>query len=192
MLDQDGASPGLSSKPKSSRRRTTRNAVSGLILLAIIVWAANFVLIGNPIREELNSDSRNEAYSLTGHYRYYVDISTLVLDLRRVDAAAPVDLFRGLFQAAKAMHESGHTFSRIVLARSRTPVFMMKGDDFEELGKEQALGQNPVYLIRTLPQKLYRLDGESAFGSWTGGLLSVVGRQMEDANRAASEWAGGR
>jgi len=175
-----------------TRRKVLRFSVFGLLVLLLLVGASNFFLIGTPIKEALASDSRNERYRLVGHYRYYVDRSTLVLDLRRANAAAPADLFRGLFQCAQAMYEADRTFSWIVLARSRSAVFVMSGEAFYELGTTYALGENPVFLIRTLPEKLHHPDGSRAYGTWSGGLLGVALRQMEDANAAAALWARGR
>jgi hypothetical protein len=86
----------------------------------------------------------------------------------------------------------GWTFEKVVLARAGTPVFLVKGAEFSTIGAEFGAGQNPVYLIRTLPEKLFRPSGEAAFGRWQGGLLGVLGKQMEDANEAARQWAAGR
>lgn len=102
-----------------------------------------------------------------------------------------MDLLRGLFQAAKVLHEDGRSFSKVVLERSGKPMFMMEGSAFAELGSEFGAGQNPIYLVRTLPEKLHHPDGTSAFGSWTGGWLGVMGRQMEDVNKFALEWVQG-
>src|SRR6185503_21332606 len=99
-------------------------------------------------------DARNAGFTVSAHYRFYLEPSTLVLDLRDVSAAAPIDLFRGLFQSAAALASNGRRFTRVILARAGTPVFMITGEDFEELGVEFAGGQNPVFLIRTLPEKL--------------------------------------
>jgi len=99
--------------------------------------------------------------------------------------------FRGLFQSAKALHLSGRRFDRVVLARSGKPVFAMTGDSFVSLGEELEAGQNPIFLIRTLPEKLHDPDGNPAFGRWEGGWLGVMGKQMEDVNQAARQWIGG-
>jgi hypothetical protein len=120
-----------------------------------------------------------------------MDPNELILDLRKVDSAAPVDLFRAIFQSAKAMNTSGHTFKRIVLERAGKSVFLMKGDDFDTLGIEVASDQNPMYLIRTLPEKLYKNNGEPAFEHWEGGIFGVLGKQMEDVNVAARTWGMG-
>jgi hypothetical protein len=99
-------------------------------------------------------------------------------------------LFRGVFQSAQALYDAKRSFDRVILARDGTPVFVMKGEEFLQIGMEYGAGQNPVYLIRTLPEKLYRPSGKPAFGRWEGGLLGVLGKQMEDATNAAKQWAG--
>lgn len=47
---------------------------------------------------------------------------------------------------------------------------------------------NPVYTIRTLPEKLRRPDGSRAFSVWTGGMIGVLGAQMDDVNNFAGQW----
>ena len=164
--------------------------VSLPVLVVLITWTLNYMLVDQPVQTRLKEDPRNSVYSLQARYDYYIDFSTLILDLNSVEGGvAPVDLFRGLFQSAEALHKSGRTFDKVVLARSGTPVFLMKGDEFSTIGAEFEAGQNPVYLIRTLPEKLFRPNGVEAFGRWEGGLIGVLGKQMEDANEAAKLWA---
>lgn len=175
----------------AKRRPRWPIAVAAFALLLGSMWLGNRVLVGGPVANELDSDTRNQGYSMGAHYRYYIDPTTLVLNLSDVQKAAPVDLFRGLFQSAKALHSSGRRFDRVVLARSGTPVFVMTGDSFLALGEEFRAGQNPIFLIRTLPEKLYQPDGKPAFGRWEGGWLGVMGKQMEDATQAAQQWMEG-
>ncbi len=120
-----------------------------------------------------------------------VQPSTLVLDLTRADAVSPADLIRGTFWAAETLYQAGRRFDHVVLARRGTQVFLMSGQDFATLGANVAGGENPVYLVRTFPQALRRPDGSAAFGSWTGGLLGVLSREMEDVTDAAREWVNG-
>ena len=176
-----------------SKRPFVRRAVLPFLLVALAIAAVlgtNAWFVGRPVRDALAGDPRNSGFSLHAHWAYYVQPSTLVLDLTRVDNAAPVDLLRGTFRAAEAMQRGGRTFDRVVLARAGTPVFFLTGEDFRTLGANVAIGENPVYLVRTFPEKLHRPDGSSAFGTWTGGLLGVVSKQMEDVTSAAREWAG--
>jgi hypothetical protein len=162
-----------------------------LLCVVLFTWGLNYTLVDRGVSQALNADARNAGYSLSAHYRFYIDPSTLVLDLHDVSAAAPLDLFRGLFQSASALASSGRSFDHVILARGGTPVFLMTGDDFRELGVEYSGGQNPVYLIRTLPEKLYKPSGEAAFGHWEGGMLGVLGKQMQEATEAGRSWAGG-
>jgi hypothetical protein len=175
--------------PKRTSR--WRIAAAAFALLLGGIGLGNYALIGSPVARELDSDTRNNGFSMRAHYRYYVDPTTLVLNLSDVQRAAPIDVFRGLFQSAKALQLSGRRFDRVVLARSGKPVFVMTGDSFLSLGEEFRAGQNPIFLIRTLPEKLHDPDGNPAFGRWEGGWLGVMGKQMEDVNQAARRWIGG-
>ena len=42
--------------------------------------------------------------------------------------------------------------------------------------------------MRTFPENVYRPDGARAFDSWTGGVLGVLGKQMEDFNEFHKQW----
>jgi hypothetical protein len=173
------------------RGRRALNALGAIALLGVAVYTANYFLVGRPVANALDEDSRNEGYTIKAHLRFYVDPTTLVLDLTSIEHASPADLIRGLLNGSAALHKSGRRFNRVILARSHNEVLYIEGDDFEELARESEMGENPVYLVRTLPEKLHKPDGRQAFGSWSGGLLGVVARQMEDVNAAAHEWATG-
>ncbi len=188
--------PSLNLQSTSSPSRITSNAARYLIyalgfaILAYgLVRGCNHILVGNPVAKRLQSDPRNNTFSLAAHYDYYLNTSTLVLDLSHTENSSPADLFRGIFQSAEALSDSGQSFEWVVLARTGETVFLLTGADFFELGREFALGQNPVYLIRTFPEKLYNVNGERAFSRWEGGILGVLGKQMSDANDAARIWA---
>ena len=178
----EGGSPG-------SVRRIVVWLGAGLIAACGLVFSANHFLVDRPIQLKLAADSRNTGFSLSAHYGFYLDVSTLVLDLKAVDSASPADLFRALMQVAVATYEDQRRFSSIVLARSGRPVFEIDGAAFTELGSEHFHGENPVYLLRTLPEKLRRPNEGPAFGSWSGGLLGVTAKQMQDLAAAGKEWA---
>ena len=179
-----------SSAPQPSalmrRRRLGMGLLCLVIVLAALVWGLNTLRIDRPVSQALSSDSRNTGFSLRAHYRYYLDPSALVLDLREADSVSPLDLYRGTFQSAKALHEAGRRFDRVVFARSGAPVFWMTGEDFQSLGREYAAGENPLYLIRTLPGHLHRPDGEP-FSHSQGGMASP----FDEANEAMRRWIRG-
>lgn len=179
-------------RPETNRRGLVLAAatVAAVLLAAGILIAMNSA-VGAPVARALNSDARNEVFAMKAHLGSYVDSSVLVLDLRDAGEAAALDLWRGLFQAAQAFHDSGRTFKRVVLARGGEPVFLIAGEDFERLGAQYAAGENPVYLLRTLPEDLRTPAGEAAYASWEGGLLGVATEQLNDVNDAARVWASG-
>lgn len=155
------------------------------------VLGYNHVSVGAPVADAVASDTRSDGLTLRAHFGGYVNAGTLVLDLSRVDAAAPADLWRVLFQSAEVLHTRGRRFERVVVARDGSPVFLLEGDDFARIGAQRVSGENPVYMIRTLPSKLHHPDGRAAYGEWSGGFLGVLVREMEDGNAAARRWAAG-
>lgn len=69
---------------------------------------------------------------------------------------------RALFQSAAALKES--RFGRVVLEYEGTPKFYLEGEYFQTLVREFGTN-NPLYLLRTLPENVYKLDGTKAFGT---------------------------
>ena len=78
-------------------------------------------------------------------------------------------------------------FREVRLAFRGQTRFILNGDEFAEIGQEFGW-QNPVYTLRTFPEKLQRPDGRPAFSRWSGGLLGVTGAQMKDLNGLADQW----
>jgi hypothetical protein len=48
--------------------------------------------------------------------------------------------------------------------------------------------QNPIYTMRIFPENLYLPNGNRAFSSWSGGLLGVTKKQMEDFTEFHKRW----
>ena len=160
--------------------------VGGGAFLAIAVFNLS---IWFPVSQALGSDDRNGGFDLHAYRSLLVHPRDITLDLVAVDAAATVDLTRGLFQAAEALKD--REFGKVTLARGSKAVFVISGADFKQLGESVAAGENPVYLLRTLPEKLMLPDGRRAFGSWSGGWLGVLSGQMEDLNVFGPAWVNG-
>ncbi len=121
-----------------------------------------------------------------GYHEIYVNPSVIVLDLKSVSSTnSMVDVFRVLMQFSVRMKD--RDFERILLSYRGDVKFQIKGNYFKQLGNEYG-EQNPVYTMRTFPEKLYRPDGSRAFGSWSGGLLGVLSKQMNDFNEFHQQW----
>lgn len=156
--------------------------VTGVLCIAL----ANYFLVHRAVQQALESDGRNQGISVNAHYQYFIVPSVLVIDLRKVsDTNSPSDVTRVLLQIAQVQKEK--TFDQVTLAHRGKSKFMLKGEYFKNLGIEFGQ-QNPVYTIRTLPENIYNLDGTAVFGTWTGGWLGVLGKQMEDFNNFHKQW----
>ena len=174
----------------SRRVRAYRRAVLGLLFLVLSVWGANTLLVGRPVRAALAADAGAARLQLRARFQYYLDLTTLVLDLRSPDAT-PENAFVSLALAARAMGAADRSFRRVVLAHGRDAVFVLSGGDFARLGADLAAGRNPIALARSVPQKLRGAAGASGFGQWTEALPPVLGLQAADAAAAARRWASG-
>lgn len=163
-----------------------RSAVVVIAAGALALAGWNYFGAHRPVSERLEKDERNEKVSVWAYHQYGVIPSVLVIDLRRVDPnAATLDVMRALFQSAES--HKAKTFKKVVLAYRGSPKFYLDGAYYEKLGKEFR-EQNPVYTIRTFPENVRKLDGTPAYGTWTGGMLGVLSKQMEDVNQFARDW----
>ncbi len=150
------------------------------------IAGANYFLVQRSAESVLKSDKRNDGIDVFAHYEYFVIPSVLVIDLRKVsDQNSPADVTRVLLQFAQT--QKSKTYSQVKLAHRGKVKFILKGDYFQTLGVEFG-DQNPVYSMRTFPGNVYLLDGTAAFGTWTGGMLGVLGKQMEDFNEFHTRW----
>ena len=156
-----------------------------LIALAIII-GVNYSSAQKPIAVVLENDPRNSGIEMSAHYGGYIDPDTMVIDLKNVSGdKSPLDVFRVLLQFSNKIKDK--KFDWVLLQSKGKTKFKIKGDYFQQLGQEYGR-QNPVYTTRTFPENLYTKDGYKAFSVWTGGLLGVLKRQMEDFQEFNRKW----
>lgn len=165
------------------RKRVWLGALAA-VTVGVAGW--NYFAAHRPVAERLAADPRNEKLTLWVYHRYGLVPGTLVVDLRGFkDEAAMVDVMRALLQSAEA--HKGAKFDRVLLAYKGASKFMLDGAYYQKLGQEFE-GQNPVYTLRTFPENVFKVDGSPAYGTWTGGLLGVLSKQMEDLNQFSKDW----
>ena len=158
------------------RRRSWRRRVFGLALIAFLVWGANVTLVGNPVKTSLAADARTAGIGLVGHFAYYVDPTTLVLDLRQPTPGDTAWLWTAALRTAPRL-VLPNVVKQVLLERAGTPVYLMSGDDYRRLGRQLAEQRNPVLVLRDLPATLKLPDGT----------LAPAG----DAAEAAQRWEAG-
>lgn len=151
-----------------------------------VVIATNYFQLQRPLSLALSKDPRNDGIYASAHYEYYIIPSTIIFNLKSVSPErSPADVTRILLQFAES--QKSKDFSLVKLSHAGKDKFVLKGEYFKTLGQELE-DQNPIYTIRTIPENLYKPDGTAAFGTWTGGLLGVVGKQMEDFAEFHRQW----
>ena len=157
-----------------------------VLLGAGSILFANYLLVHRHLGVVLKEDVRNSGIEVWAHYSQFLNPKSLVFDLREVSATtSPADVFRVLLQFSEVMEE--RDFDDLTLSYAGTPKFRLKGDYFKKLGVEYSV-QNPVYTMRTFPENVFELDGTQAFNEWSGGILGVAARQMDDFGEFHKRW----
>ncbi|HEV2540583.1 MAG TPA: hypothetical protein VGU03_12905 [Frateuria sp.] len=163
-----------------------------MVLLAIIVVAGllifgfNYASVGEKLVTVIHDDPRNSGVDLNAHFDYYLNPGVLVLDMRSIGSNnSMADVFRVMIQLSHSLQSK--QFRTVKLEWHGQERYELNWSDFQELGTALD-GQNPMYVMRTFPEKLMLPDGTHAFGTWTGGLLGVLGHQMEDFNKFHHGW----
>ncbi|MES3016757.1 MAG: hypothetical protein V4721_03215 [Bacteroidota bacterium] len=160
--------------------------ITALIILVSGTYLFNYFNLVKPISLKTEQDERNKGITFGVHYKNYVQTETLIFDLKTVPSdKAIIDIFRVLLQTSSALKESD--FQTINLSFNGRTKFILKGKYFKELGKGYD-SQNPVYIMRTFPQHLYNINGQAAYNEWNGGVLGVLGKQMEDFKDFHDKW----
>ncbi len=158
------------------RRHSLFRMVLTVALIAVVVWGANEILVANPLKNSLASDRNTAGLEVVGHFGWYVDPTTLVLDLRQPVGRDTTWLFRGVLTAERRLMLPT-ALKQVLFQRMGKPVYELAGADFHRLGGLFAEGRNPIVVLRDLPAVLRLPDGTTA--------------QVADADDAARHWASG-
>ncbi len=155
-----------------------------LFFSSIGLW--NYFALQKKVTDIVDSDYRNEGISVLLHFEWFVNPNVIVFDIREVKSdKSPMDVSRVLLQLSETLKDNN--YKKVILSFKGGSKFMLEGDFFKETGMEYGI-QNPVYTLRSLPQNVYNLDGTKAFPTWTGGLIGVLGKQMEDLTEFHKQW----
>lgn len=157
-----------------------------IVLAAAAIISVNYISLHRHAASVTSSSSANEGIKVIVRYQWLVNPKVVIYDLRGVagDKSA-ADVSRVLFRFAEKIKD--REYKKVVISFQGNEKFHLDGVYFKKLGNEFA-EQNPIYLIRTLPENLYKPDGSKAFGSWTGGWLGVMSKQMDDFNNFHRQW----
>ena len=173
--------------PVVRRNRRAWIVAVGVLIAALSLATAVLVSHRNAPNRLVQPALADEAGAKVAVYRRnFFGGDELVFDIRSASGeASMIEMTRHLLKAAEAL--KNQNFSRVYLAYKGKEKFFLEGPYFKRLGEEREW-QNPVYTVRTMPENVRRLDGSPAYGSWSGGLLGVLGRQLDDNEKFHHEW----
>ena len=160
-----------------------------LIKLLLVIAALVVGLVGwnAPVYLPVSSALADESdASMIAYRRWLISPSEIVIDVRSVEGShSMAGMDRMLFKSAEALKDS--RYQSVVLAYKGAGRFRLDGAHFQEVGSSFSY-ENPVYLMRTLTENVSTMDGSPAFGTWTGGLIGVLGEQLNDHNEFHEKW----
>jgi hypothetical protein len=152
-----------------------------LVAIFLFVTSVSYIRLTLAAREEAG-----EGVSAISYYEYGILPNTIVYDIWGVGPnSSQAGILGGFFRFSDRLKD--RTFTKVILSYRGTPRFVLGGDDFHTIGQEFEF-QNPIFTLRTLPEKLKTPDGMQAFDSWSGGMLGVLNAQMEDVNEMGRRW----
>jgi hypothetical protein len=189
-------------KPQKLRRRKRWIAASTVVGVVLIAALLPLMKGGKPsinplqsiansklqsaVDRAIESDARNNGIKVSAYYRDAFGNSVIVFDLQDVSGSkSRLDVFRLLLDFADEIQEEHCEW--VELAYRGETKFKVEGYYFRQLGRERSV-QNPANTIRTFPENLKTPSGGRAYPEWTGGLLGVLNKQMEDFNDFHDKW----
>ena len=165
--------------------------VISILLLSIVAISCalgfNYFTLSKPLQEVIESDYRNKGIDISVHYDNYINPKIMVFDVKNIDISAisAADVFRVFWSYSNKLKDK--EFDKVILSSKGQGKYYILGSHFKIMGREYGI-QNPVYIVRTFPENVYTMGNNKAFGTWTGGLLGVTNKQMEDFNKMSRVW----
>jgi len=159
-----------------------------VIVLCILlgIYGFNYFILTSPINQQVTSDIRNNGIDVDLHYEYYVNPNKLIFNIKNISGEkSKADIFRVLLQSAQSLKQLN--FDTVKLAFKGKVKFLITGSYFKDLGQNFD-SQNPMYTLRTFPENVYNVNGQLAYGRVEGGILGVLGAEMDNFNDFTDKW----
>lgn len=178
----------------SGRRSGPGRWLVMLLVVGALVGGGYYFAYASPsgfvhaaLRERLDRCSSANLFDVHVRYGSPIERDEIVFDLQdpRADARK-VDLIHLVYQFAYEAKDL--SWDHLVLSARGNDVYLMQRSDVDPLADEYTTG-NPLYSIRKWPSILRNPDGVSAYPEYEGGLIGVLGAEMDDVNQALDRWA---
>lgn len=143
------------------QKKRRRRWIVIVVVLAALVWGLNYFMISRPIAAALAADQRTAGIALTAHLRFFVDPTTLSVDLGRVQAADTADVFRALAIAADALVDRSWGLpGTLTLSHRGDLVYTVAGDDLRQRAHDLQISRQPAQILGAMVQRLRGPDGQ--------------------------------
>ena len=128
------------------------------LIAALVGYAANLLLLQQPVDDILKENAAFRGMSVSAHYQYYVIPGVVVYDLKSLSfRQTPIDVQTAFLEFAERMREK--KYQRIELAHRGVTKFSIDGDSFRKLGTEYAK-RNFDYVLYSFPRLFRSNTGE--------------------------------
>jgi hypothetical protein len=161
------------------QQKRRRRWIVIVVVLVALVWGLNYFMISRPIAAALAADPRTAGIALSAHLRFFVDPTTLSIDLGQVQAADTADVFRALAMAADALVDRSWGLpGTLTLSHGGNLVYTIAGDDLRQHAHDLLISRRPAQVLVAIVQALSGADGkplgpettvESAARRWATG-----------------------
>jgi hypothetical protein len=160
-------------------KKRRRRWIVVVVVLVALVWGLNYAMVSRPVAAALAANQGTSGIAFTAHLRYFLDPTTLSLDLGRIQAADTTDVFRALAAAANALVDGSWGIpSTVALSRGGNLVYTIAGDDLRQRAHDLPFSRKPAAVLGAIVQALRGPDGkplgpettvESAARRWVTG-----------------------
>ncbi|WP_206483645.1 hypothetical protein [Thalassotalea sp. G2M2-11] len=158
--------------------------IQKVILIAVAI--ISFATCGEQLKAEEKSVLENDSRNVNVDFNLFKSGKNLKYCVNNLSGeGSAMDVFRVFLQAAELLKDN--SYEKVELCFRKKTQFFLSGDEFKIMGKEFGV-QNPMYTIRTFPQKLTLLDGTNAYEKHEGGVLYLMRVQMADFHDMNGQW----
>ncbi|NLH48108.1 MAG: hypothetical protein GX444_05825 [Myxococcales bacterium] len=156
-----------------------------LIILAVLgmigIFALNYGLLQRPLNRVIGRDDRNLGVRATAYFDSYVDLDTIVFDVRGLDPRSGAQgLVRTFLEYAHELQ--GSDIDEVIIAYRGQRKLKIRGDDFLTLGASLGTAQ-PREVMWELAHNLRFLNGKMVMSNLPGNYAALLQKSLGDVQQ---------